>query len=159
MCEGFSSAKGTPRKRSAPRRSGKSIFLHQGARPMVAATARTPVQLSAAMERICNGEPAHNLRGKLSSASKAKSRDVSPEQQTPKQLNLDSAYPRHGSIHSLQYHNIAERAGACMAPGAGRSSVSGVDQVAQNELTGKWMDYGDVLGSADYGDVLGSAQG
>lgn len=120
---------GSPKKsgaraKSAPR-SGKSIFLHMGGKPMVTASAKNinpHNAMTPAMERIAQGRSGHDLKGKLQ--VRHPSIPVRPRTHQPPTDELDSAYPRQGSVHSLQYSSVVERSGAYKAPYAGRGSIS-----------------------------------
>jgi len=123
------SADHSPRKHvpsGPPPRSGKSMFLTKTSRPLVTKGDPSPTQpqLSPAMERICRGESGHNRDGLVPQmkSSPIPTKPVSANPTT--RVDLEAAYPRNGSIHSLQYRSTAERAGAYQAPDPGRHSVS-----------------------------------
>lgn len=110
---------------AAPPRSGKSIFLAQNSRPMVPMVrTATPSGISPALDRIIRGEAGHNTRNLVPQAHEKPDFPIRQVYDVPQAQYMESAYPRHGSAHSLQYHSRVERTGAHMAPGAGRSSIT-----------------------------------
>lgn len=113
-------ARSTP-PRSVPPRSGKSIFAANNLKPMVPASARSPVQAPPCFERLNRGEAA---RERQSPASTAKATPRKPADAPAGSKNLEASYPRHGSIHTLQYHSKAEHAGAHHAQSGGQTSNS-----------------------------------
>lgn len=116
---------GAPLQHAGPPRSGKSIFYAQGSRPQVLQSERNPVpKLTPGLERMVRGEPSQDPEGLIPYLHEAPEIAVRQVDHVPALEVIDSAYPRHGTENSLQYHEPVERAGAHMAPEPGRGSIS-----------------------------------
>lgn len=123
-----------PLQHAGPPRSGKSIFYAQGSRPLVPTSARNPVVLTPAMERIARGEAGHDAQGMIPKVHQPSEIAVRQVAYIPPLESFESAYPRHGTVNSLQYHEPVERAGAYMAPGPGRGSVFVPPDLISNQI-------------------------
>lgn len=99
-----------------PPRSGRSLFLAQGSRPMVPPRARTPVQLTQAMERIARGE-AGDVSRSLTPRKVVQPPAIPPRPVThrPTIVQPRWTYPRHTTPCSLQYRTALEHTGASKA--------------------------------------------
>lgn len=120
---------------NGPPRSGKSVFVAGTSRPLVPQKPRNHLMLSDARERIARGEAAYDKDGLVPKVREPPKICVRHASATPppNDRHQGAAYPRAGTVNSLQYRSLSERAGSYQAPHGGRHSVWHPNQVQPDE--------------------------